>query len=90
MDPKAALELANDKEATDEDREGALSGLAAWIARGGFMPAGGPGVAMHPTLNDETMTWAATMGLLELASALRVALADGDTSGLTYVVGDPS
>ena len=81
MDPQAALALINDTDAHVHDRANALEGLADWLRRGGYFPCGGAGESMHPTLTEEALeTLSEEAG--DLASAVRVALAYGDVSGL--------
>ena len=79
MDPQAALDIINDTESHERDRETALDSLATWLRKGGAMPCGLPGKDMHPTLTDEAVE---TLG--NLAASVQVALAYGDASGLDY------
>lgn len=59
-----------------------LEALADWLRKGGAMPVGQPGEEMHPTLTDAACESLRSEGLYELACAVRVALAYGDSSGL--------
>ena len=81
MDPKATLALINDADLSYDERLEALYSLSGWIARGGMMPTDKSGSIMHPTLTDEALETLAENGFL--ASALNVALAYGDLTGLS-------
>ena len=77
MDPRTTLALINEDFSAD-----ALQDLADWVLKGGAFPTGEPGEEMHPTISDAAMAEFAKGEFSELAAALRVALAYGDSSGL--------
>jgi len=87
MDPKATIEIINDRESPDHERQDALMNLAAWIARGGFVPHDG-GNLTEQTIND-SMLWPIEGVGIETANAVAVAIAYGDVSamvGLGYEI----
>ena len=87
MDPNASLLIVNDPAAHYEERAEALEALAEWLVKGGAFPSD------FANLTDEAVEFFAAEGGWDgdvyesIAAAVRCTLANGDLSGLTYLIG---